>query len=107
MADLVKLRNKGRADLEVAFLQLRVVKAGETVDVAGVLVDDPVVAHVLLGQPVSDKDDEAVLRARAAPLAEDAWHIAHPTGDPATPARLLAWPKATWDLVTAAAPKEK
>jgi hypothetical protein len=91
MPDLVKLRNVSGVDLEVAFLQRRVVKADEAIDVAGLLVDDPAAVHALLGQPEG---------ATPAALPDDAWHIAHPSGDPANPLRLLAWPKATWDLVT-------
>lgn len=74
MPDLVKLRNKSGTDLEVAFLHGRVVEAGATVDVAGRLAAE---------QPV-----------------DDAVHIAHPTGDPDEPERLLAWPTANWELVT-------
>lgn len=74
MPDLVKLRNRSGTDLEVRFLQDRLVEGGATVEVAGKL---------------------------AAEQPEDgAWHLLHPTGDPDTPLRLLAWPKATWDVVT-------
>jgi hypothetical protein len=91
MAATVKLRNKSGQDLEVSFLRLRVIKAGEVAEVAGTLVDDPAVVHELLDQP---EDTEP------APLADDAWYIAHPTGDQESPVLLYAWPKATWDLVT-------
>jgi hypothetical protein len=99
MPDLVKLRNIWPAALEVDFLQGRVVEAGDTIDVAGRLVTDAVEVHRLLGQPEGQQP---------APLADDATYIAHPTGNPDAPERLLAWPAAVWQQVTTpAAPPAK